>query len=105
SASTSSTTTAEGLTVGWLWRRRFRRLLVRRREYTGSVDVTCSEASSTSTRGRQRDGSEAFVPFRIVRTLQAELGRHPGARAVGDQAAQKPGHLVSLAEVAMQAKM
>ena len=53
----------KGLTVGWLWLRRFRRLLVRRREYTGSVDVTCSEASSTSTRGRQRDGSEVFVPF------------------------------------------
>ena len=42
---------------------------------------------------------------RILRTLQAELGRHPGARAVGDQAAQQLGHLVSLAEVVMQAKM
>ena len=42
---------------------------------------------------------------RMVRALQGELGRHPGARAVGDEVADKPGQLVSLAEVAERKKI
>jgi hypothetical protein len=59
----------------------------------------------------KNDGPPVSVPGngewteKMVRQLQAELVRHPGARAVADEVAHRPGELVSLIEVAEHARI
>ena len=60
---------------------------------------------------QEADGPVVSVPEngewteRKIRQLQAELGRHPGARAVGDEAAANPDRLVTLEEIAQHSRI